>query len=100
MFAHSDIARAASVTSTGTAVATTNGRILGLHIAGGASDGTLVLRDGGGSGTNLCGTITVNAGQDTYWPIPGAGIPFGTDVHATLTNVAGVTVVYANDNTW
>lgn len=84
---------AANVTSTGTVVAS-GCTVLGIHWTGAAAAGTIVLKDGGASGT---AKITVNtpasAASGGFIPLAD-GIAFGTDVHATLTNAAAVCVIY------
>lgn len=88
----SDI-KASTVTSTGT-VASGRHRIRGLHYAGSAGgDAVIVLRDGGASGTTVLdlGGLTDQTDDVT---IPGRGILCNTDIHATLTNVASLTIFY------
>jgi len=88
--------KAADVTSTGTVV-TTNGRIRAFVVTPSGTGGTAVVKDGGASGAEL---ITINtpavAGIFTI-SIPGGGLSFGTDVHATLTNVTALGILYADD---
>lgn len=89
--------KAAAVTSTGTVV-TTNGRLRSLVIRDTGAAGTVVLKDGGSGGAEL---LTINSPGNVgveVIPIPGAGVGFGTDVHATLTNVDGLTIFYADDS--
>jgi hypothetical protein len=71
------------ITSTGT-VKATSGRVLGFYVAS-TTNGTIVLRDGGASGTAISGTITPAVG---YHEFPGA---FATDLHATIANTISVT---------
>lgn len=86
-------AAAASATSTATLVAS-GCTLLSIHWVGGASAGTIVLKDGGGSGTTKV-TVNTPASAASSGLIPLAdGISFGTDVHATITNAAAVLVVY------
>lgn len=79
------------VTATGTVLARPT-RVLGISYLGGATAGTIVLRDGGAGGTirltNDTSAGTLADGVD----IPGDGILFTTDVHATLTTVTAITV--------
>ena len=72
------------------------GRVKGIHIVDGASAGSVVLRDGGASGTILC-TIDTPGSATEYQDIsvPGNGIRIQTDIHATMTNVVAITVFYA-----
>lgn len=87
--------KAARVGSTGTLVAG-GCRLRGVVFSpDGVGAASVVLRDGGASGNvilTLDGSAT--AGLCAV-DIPGSGIAFGTDIHATLTNVAGVTAFYS-----
>lgn len=65
-----------NITSTGT-VASKPGRLIGFYVNS-TSAGTLVLRDGGASGTALSGTITPAIGFHRF------PARFGTDLHATI----------------
>lgn len=87
------MAAAARVTSTGTLVAS-GARLLGLWVVHGATGGTVELKDGGSGGTSRLVVDTAAAAGEGYVEVPGGGIPFGTDIHATLTNVSGVTAFY------
>lgn len=84
---------AASVTSTGTLVAA-GCTLLGIHWVGGAVAGSVVLKDGGGSGTAKVTVNTPASAAAAGWIDLADGIPFGTDVHATVTNAAAVLIVY------
>lgn len=81
------------VTGTGTLISS-SARVLGVHVLSSGTAGSVVLKDGGGSGTTKVdiGSPAV-AEADTY-TFAGGGIVFGTDVHATLTNVDSVTIIY------
>ena len=68
-------------------------RVKGLVFTPGALAGSVVLKDGGASGTTVFTITTVANGQVANILIPGEGILFNTDVYATLTN-ASVTVFY------
>lgn len=84
----------ANVTSTGTLVATPC-RVRALHYRAGAAAGTIVLKDGGASGTvKLTIHPPASAAFAGSLSLPGDGILFGTDVHATLTQADSCTVVY------
>ena len=68
-------------------------RVRGMVIEPGASAGSVVLKNGGSSGTTVM-TINTLAGGETFNVyIPAEGVLFSTDVYATLTN-AKVTVFY------
>ena len=72
------------ISSTGT-VNSQTGRLVGFF-CNSTSSGTLVLRDGGASGTAISGTITPSAG--TFYPFPAV---YGTDLHCTVANTINVT---------
>jgi len=75
------------LTATGT-VKGKPGRLAGFYVAA-TSSGTLVLKDGGASGTALTGTITPAVGWHTM------PLRFGKDLHATIAGTSlDVTFVY------
>lgn len=78
---------ATNLTSTGTVVADRT-RIRAIY--NGATAGTVVLKDGGASGTEKF-TLAMAAGQGVELP---GSIVFATDCHATLTTTNSVTFVY------
>lgn len=85
--------RNASVSSTGTLVAFRT-RIKGLLVTPTATAGSVVLKDGGASGsTEITITTAANAAPFSVL-IPGDGVLFETNVHATLTDVAAVSAFY------
>lgn len=95
-----EIVKAANATSTATLVASQAGRLRGVYFRPGAAAGSVVFRDDGASGTIILTLNTPdNTGASVYSKLPGGGISFGTDLHVTLTNSAGVTVFYAEDRT-
>ena len=70
-------------------------RVKGFSICGNASQaGTMVLKDGGSGGTTLLEVdIPSNSNPNSFYTlIPGEGIKFSTNVYATLTGIASVTV--------
>jgi hypothetical protein len=84
--------KSAYLAATGTAVSN-RVRVKSLVIACTATAGSVVLRDGGASGTTLLQVDTPAAATISNVLLPGEGILFGTDVHGTLTNCTA-TVVY------
>lgn len=66
-------------------VTTGSSRLVGFF-CNSTTSGTLVLRDGGASGTAVSGTITPAAG--TYYPFPAS---LGTNLHVTVANTINVT---------
>ena len=72
-------------------------RVKGFSICATASSaGTLLLKDGGSSGTTLIEIdIPSNSNPNSFYvAIPQEGVLFETNVYATLTNIASVTVFY------
>lgn len=79
--------------STGTLVSYRT-RIKSLVVVSGAAAGSVILRDGGASGTiELQMDVAAGAATNTIY-IPDDGILFETDVHATLSGCT-VTAFYA-----
>ena len=84
--------KANSMAASGT-VFNSRTRVRGMLIEPGASDGSVVLKDGGTGGTTI---MTINTiGQKDPFPviIPGEGVLFQTDVYIALTNTKA-TVFY------
>ena len=72
-------------------------RVKGFSICATASAaGTLVLKDGGSGGTALIEIdIPSNSNPNSFYVlVPGEGVLFSTNIYATLTNMASVTVFY------
>lgn len=72
-------------------------RVKGFSICATASQaGTLLLKDGGSSGTTLIEIdIPSNSNPNSFYVlVPGDGVKFNTNIYATLTNIASVTVFY------
>ena len=72
-------------------------RIKGFSICATASaTGTLVLKDGGSSGTTMIEIdIPSNSNPNSFYIlVPGEGVLCQTNIYATLTNIASVTVFY------
>lgn len=84
----SDI-KASYLTATGTVVSGP-ARLCGIHYHSGASTGKIVLKDGGASGATLA-TFDFHANTTSDISIPEEGIKFGTDIHATFTNITSAT---------
>lgn len=85
--------RSSNITATGTAVGGP-ARLKGVWYRGTGAAQSVVLRDGGGAGTvklTLDGLATADV---RYLELPEGGMVFATDVHATLTNVDSLTVIY------
>jgi hypothetical protein len=72
-------------------------RIKGFSICATASTaGTLLLKDGGSSGTTMIEIdIPSNSNPNSFYvAVPGEGVLCQTNIYATLTNIASVTVFY------
>ena len=72
-------------------------RVKGFSICATASTaGTLLLKDGGSSGTTLIEIdIPSNSNPNSFYVlVPGEGVLFNTNIYGTLTNIASVTVFY------
>jgi hypothetical protein len=72
-------------------------RIKGFSICGTASAaGTLLLKDGGSGGTTVIEIdIPSNSNPNSFYVlVPGEGVLCSTDIYASLTNIASVTVFY------
>ena len=89
--AGSDI-QAKYITATGT-VASGPRRLVALHYHSAGSTGSVVVRDGGASGTNLF-SLDFYATSTGDLTIPEEGVKFNTDIHATLTNVTSMTFFF------
>jgi hypothetical protein len=72
-------------------------RIKGVVLCATASTaGTLVLRDGGSGGTNVLELdIPSNSNPNSFYMlIPGEGVLCATNIYASITGLASVTVFY------
>jgi len=72
-------------------------RVKGFSICATASQsGTLLLKNGGSGGTTLIEIdLPSNSNPNSFYvAIPQEGVLFSTNVYATLTNIASVTVFY------
>ena len=72
-------------------------RVKGFSICATAStSGTLLLKDGGSGGTTRIEIdIPSNTNPNSFYvAVPGEGVRFYTNIYATLTGIASVTVFY------
>lgn len=72
-------------------------RVKGFSLCATASAvGTLQLKDGGSSGNVLVEVdIPSNSNPNSFYiAVPGEGVLFETNIYATITNLASVTVFY------
>lgn len=71
-------------------------RVRGLYIIPAGTAGSIVLKDGGSSGTTVATFNTVaSATQPIYILLPGEGLLFSTNIYATITSIGSVTLFYA-----
>lgn len=88
--------KAKTVTGTGAlAVGASRTRIRAIYYVAGASAGSVSIKDGGASGTEILNIatpagVTLTGSVD----IPGNGILSSEDPYVTLTNITSVTVFY------
>ena len=81
---------AKNITATG-AVSTGACQLIGFYVNS-TTGGTLVLKDGGSSGTALCGTITPAIGFHRF------PATIGSSLHATIANTLDVTFFFSAGN--
>lgn len=78
-------------------ISSARNRIKGFVICAIASTaGSLVLKDGGSSGLSMIEIdIPANSNPNSFYVlVPGEGVLCQTNIYATLTNIASVTVFY------
>jgi hypothetical protein len=70
-------------------------RVRAIYIVAGATAGSVVLKDGGASGSTIATVNTVgSATTPQYIRLPSQGLLFRTSVYAAITNAASVMVFY------
>jgi hypothetical protein len=100
MTMQSDILASKPVTATGQMKAQNDGnieraRIRSIYIVPAAGAGSVVLRDGGATGPIRATVNTlISSTSPTYLILPGQGLLFNENIHATLADVTSVTVFY------
>jgi hypothetical protein len=101
MSMQTDVVASQPLTATGQALNQAGDNILrsrvkALLVIPTATAGTVVLRDGGASGPIIATINTVaSATQPQYMLLPGEGLLFRTNIHATIANVGFTTIFYA-----
>ena len=85
--------KAAYVSST-TTVLDTRTRFKGILVTPGSAAGTVVVRDGGSSGTTIFSTATLSSGTPFSVLVPGEGVLCSTDLHVTVTGTATTATVF------
>ena len=83
----------ATATADGTMVAGP-ARVKGILLTTTTSAGSVVLKDGGASGTTLVTLNTPAVAEMFNALLPGEGIRFRSSVYVDVTNVSSVTVFY------
>jgi hypothetical protein len=95
-----DVLASKPLTATGQMKAQNDGdiqraRIKAIYIVSSAAAGSVVFRDGGATGPIKATVNTLaNSTSPTYIKLPGEGLLFNTDIHATVADIASVTVFY------
>jgi hypothetical protein len=70
-------------------------RVKSIYIVPSGTAGSLVIKDGGASGTTLLTINTVaSATQPTYLLLPGEGVLARTSVYGVVTNLGSATIFY------
>ena len=69
-------------------------RVKSIAYLASATAGSIVLKDGGASGTTKINSATPAVADAYEVVIPAQGVLFETDVYLDLTNVTSVTVFY------
>jgi hypothetical protein len=69
-------------------------RVKGMIVTPGGTAGDIILRDGGAGGTTRI-QFNISTNQTTFSVIvPGEGVLYYTDIHATLPTACKLTVFY------
>ena len=79
----------AQVDASGTAYGART-RVRGLLVSPGSSAGSIVVKDGGSSGTTKMTIPTAANGEPFSVVIPADGIVFATDVYVAVTNATAL----------
>jgi hypothetical protein len=70
-------------------------RLKSVSYRGNGSNGSILFKDGGASGTTLLELDVGTSDSFTiYLAIPGEGVRFSTNIYATLSNVSAITCFY------
>ena len=85
--------RSNNIAATGTVISGP-ARLKGVWYRGTAAAQSVVLRDGGAGGTTMLTLEGLAVADTRYLELPEGGMVFATDVHATLTNVDSLTLIY------
>ena len=85
--------RSTTLTSSGS-VTGARGRVRAMTYLATATPGSIVIKDGGASGTTVLEIATPGVADAYDVIIPDSGFLCDTNVYAVLTNVSSVTVMY------
>ena len=69
-------------------------RLKGVLVTPGSAAGTVVVRDGGASGTTLISTATLASGTPFNVIVPGEGVVCYVDLHVTVSGAATTATVF------
>jgi len=85
--------KASAITASGSVYAQRT-RVKAITVTTSGTAGSVVLKDGGSSGTALITLNTPAVAEMFNILIPGEGVLFSSDVYGALTNVSSITVFY------
>ena len=87
--------KSVTLTSSDTAVAYRS-RVKAVYYVAGASAGSVIVKDGGSSGTTVLSIATPASATGTHYLLmPGEGVLCLTDIYVAITNATSVMIVYA-----
>ena len=67
-------------------------RLTSIQAKGNSTNGSIIFRSGGATGTIIATYLFGEEGLDMY--LPGSGILFQDGIHATISGTAGVTITF------
>ena len=67
-------------------------RLTSIQAKGNSTNGSIIFRSGGATGTIIATYLFGEEGLDMY--LPGSGILFESGIHATIANTGGVTITF------
>ena len=71
---------------------TNRSRLTSIQAKGNSTNGSIIFRSGGATGTIIATYLFGEEGLDMY--LPGSGILFQDGIHATISGTAGVTITF------
>ncbi len=78
------------------AISAKPGMVYGIGLSAGVDEATLIIKDGGSSGTVKTSTLVVSSGTSDHWTFS-EGIQFTTSIYATITGTTPVACVEFDD---